>query len=176
ALLEGARHRFRPIVMTALATIGALTPMALSITGGGAFISQPLALVVIGGLISSTALTLLLVPVLYRLVEGWNERRRARRATLASALEALPTNPRVAVSGNHSVPWPLVHLRDATLERYTLNLLNAPAGVPDREGVTLETCFVGVGQRRSPRLRYVPSRLSMGPVLFREQLPVDAVL
>ena len=84
ALLEGARHRFRPIVMTALATIGALTPMALSITGGGAFISQPLALVVIGGLISSTALTLLLVPVLYRLVEGWNERRRARRARRAA--------------------------------------------------------------------------------------------
>ena len=78
ALIEGARHRFRPIVMTALATIGALTPMALSITGGGAFISQPLALVVIGGLISSTVLTLLLVPVLYRLVEGWSERRRAR--------------------------------------------------------------------------------------------------
>ncbi|USQ76193.1 efflux RND transporter permease subunit [Ornithinimicrobium cryptoxanthini] len=79
ALIEGARHRFRPIVMTALATIGALTPMALSITGGGAFISQPLALVVIGGLLSSTVLTLLLVPVLYRLVEGWNERRRQRR-------------------------------------------------------------------------------------------------
>jgi HAE1 family hydrophobic/amphiphilic exporter-1 len=79
ALIEGARHRFRPIVMTALATIGALTPMALSVTGGGAFISQPLALVVIGGLISSTVLTLLLVPVLYRLVEGWNERRRLRR-------------------------------------------------------------------------------------------------
>lgn len=77
ALIDGARHRFRPIVMTALATIGALTPMALSITGGGAFISQPLALVVIGGLLSSTVLTLLLVPVLYRLVEGWGERRRA---------------------------------------------------------------------------------------------------
>ncbi|GAA1159002.1 efflux RND transporter permease subunit [Ornithinicoccus hortensis] len=80
ALIEGARHRFRPIVMTALATIGALTPMALALTGGGAFISQPLALVVIGGLISSTALTLLLVPVLYRLVEGAKERRADRRA------------------------------------------------------------------------------------------------
>ena len=84
ALIEGARHRFRPIVMTALATIGALTPMALSLTGGGAFISQPLALVVIGGLVSSTALTLLLVPVLYRLVEGWGERRRARRGKHAT--------------------------------------------------------------------------------------------
>ncbi|ANS79676.1 RND multidrug efflux transporter [Serinicoccus hydrothermalis] len=74
AVVEGARHRFRPIVMTALATILALTPMAFAITGGGAFISQPLAIVVIGGLISSTALTLILVPVLYELVGRGTER------------------------------------------------------------------------------------------------------
>ncbi|WP_298887195.1 efflux RND transporter permease subunit [uncultured Serinicoccus sp.] len=87
AVLEGARHRFRPIVMTALATILALTPMAFAVTGGGAFISQPLAIVVIGGLISSTALTLILVPVLYELVGrgatwagGLRSRREERRA------------------------------------------------------------------------------------------------
>ncbi|QCU78389.1 efflux RND transporter permease subunit [Citricoccus sp. SGAir0253] len=78
ALEQGALNRLRPIVMTALATILALTPMALGITGQGGFISQPLAVVVIGGLVSSTLLTLLLVPVLYRLVEGFIERRRAR--------------------------------------------------------------------------------------------------
>ena len=50
--------------------------MALGVTGGGGFISQPLAIVVVGGLVSSTALTLVLVPVLYRLVEGGRERRR----------------------------------------------------------------------------------------------------
>jgi HAE1 family hydrophobic/amphiphilic exporter-1 len=65
--------------MTALATIFALTPMALGLTGGGGFISRPLAVVVIGGLVSSTALTLVLVPVLYRLVEGRLERRRLLR-------------------------------------------------------------------------------------------------
>ncbi|MFC0582632.1 efflux RND transporter permease subunit [Micrococcoides hystricis] len=70
AIEEGARHRLRPILMTALATILALTPMALGLTGSGGFISQPLAVVVIGGLVSSTLLTLILVPVLYRLVEG----------------------------------------------------------------------------------------------------------
>ncbi|WP_018134237.1 efflux RND transporter permease subunit [Acaricomes phytoseiuli] len=75
AIEYGARHRLRPILMTALATICALIPMALGITGGGGFISQPLAIVVIGGLISSTVLTLILVPVLYRLVEGGRERR-----------------------------------------------------------------------------------------------------
>lgn len=75
AIEDGARHRLRPILMTAFATMGALVPMALGITGGGAFISQPLALVVIGGLFTSTILTLVLVPVLYRLVEARKERR-----------------------------------------------------------------------------------------------------
>lgn len=79
AIVEGARHRLRPILMTALATIAALTPMSLGITGGGAFISAPLAIVVIGGLLTSTLLTLILVPVLYQLVE-WGRQRRAARA------------------------------------------------------------------------------------------------
>ncbi|MBI5160909.1 MAG: efflux RND transporter permease subunit [Micrococcales bacterium] len=80
AVLHGAARRLRPIVMTALATIFALTPMALGITGTGGFISQPLALVVIGGLVSSTVLTLVVLPTLYWLVEGSKERRAARRA------------------------------------------------------------------------------------------------
>ncbi|MFC3299660.1 efflux RND transporter permease subunit [Arthrobacter agilis] len=79
AIREGARRRLRPILMTALATIFALTPMALGLTGEGGFISQPLAVVVIGGLVSSTALTLVLVPVLYHLVEGRREDRALRR-------------------------------------------------------------------------------------------------
>ncbi|MFD0774249.1 efflux RND transporter permease subunit, partial [Streptomonospora algeriensis] len=88
AVVEGSRHRLRPILMTALATVGALTPMALGITGGGAFISQPLAIVVIGGLITSTLLTLVLVPVLYTMSEGRKERRQARRqAKREAALE-----------------------------------------------------------------------------------------
>lgn len=78
AIHEGARHRLRPIVMTAMATICALLPMAFGITGGGVFISKPLAIVVIGGLVSSTVLTLILVPVLYDMVERGKERRRAR--------------------------------------------------------------------------------------------------
>ncbi|WP_299951729.1 efflux RND transporter permease subunit [uncultured Modestobacter sp.] len=80
AVSEGARKRLRPIVMTAAATVLALTPMAFGLTGGGVFISQPLALVVIGGLISSTVLTLLLVPVLYTALESRRERRAAKRA------------------------------------------------------------------------------------------------
>ena len=80
ATVAGGSRRLRPILMTALATIFALTPMALGITGHGGFISQPLAIVVIGGLISSTVLTLLVLPTLYNLVEGARERRAARRA------------------------------------------------------------------------------------------------
>ena len=80
AITHGARQRLRPILMTALATVFALTPMALGLTGGGGFISQPLAIVVIGGLVSSTALTLVLVPVLYRLVEGRREKKALLRA------------------------------------------------------------------------------------------------
>ena len=80
ALVEGASRRLRPILMTALATIFALIPMAVGITGSGGFISQPLAIVVIGGLISSTLLTLIVLPVLYNLVEGGRERRREKRA------------------------------------------------------------------------------------------------
>jgi HAE1 family hydrophobic/amphiphilic exporter-1 len=68
--------------MTALATIFALLPMAIGLTGHGGFISQPLALVVIGGLISSTVLTLIVLPVLYSVVYGWLERRAALRAAL----------------------------------------------------------------------------------------------
>ncbi|MFI2563379.1 efflux RND transporter permease subunit [Paenarthrobacter sp. NPDC018779] len=80
AITHGARQRLRPILMTALATVFALTPMALGLTGGGGFISQPLAIVVIGGLVSSTALTLVLVPVLYKLVEGRREKKELQKA------------------------------------------------------------------------------------------------
>ena len=65
AVIEGGRRRLRPILMTAVATILALTPMALGVGGKGGFLSTPLAVVVIGGLFTSTFLTLVLVPVLY---------------------------------------------------------------------------------------------------------------
>ncbi|WAL95065.1 efflux RND transporter permease subunit [Streptomyces sp. Je 1-369] len=96
AVIEGGRHRLRPILMTALATIFALLPMALGITGEGGFIAQPLAVVVIGGLITSTLLTLLLVPTLYAMVELRKDRRRAKREarrTKKSESEARPHTP-----------------------------------------------------------------------------------
>ncbi len=79
AVVHGAARRLRPILRTALATIFALLPLALGLTGQGGFISQPLAIVVIGGLVSSTLLTLVVLPALYYLVEGAKERRAERR-------------------------------------------------------------------------------------------------
>jgi HAE1 family hydrophobic/amphiphilic exporter-1 len=94
AVIEGGRHRLRPILMTAIATIFALIPMALGLTGEGGFISQPLAIVVIGGLVSSTLLTLVLVPTLYTLVENRKERRREKRQAKRAAKggDATPVN------------------------------------------------------------------------------------
>ncbi|MCK8432249.1 efflux RND transporter permease subunit [Streptomyces sp. D2-8] len=92
AVIEGGRHRLRPILMTALATIFALLPMALGITGEGGFIAQPLAVVVIGGLVTSTLLTLLLVPTLYAMVELRKERRAKKRA----AKKGLPAQEKTA--------------------------------------------------------------------------------
>jgi HAE1 family hydrophobic/amphiphilic exporter-1 len=81
--------------MTALATIFALIPMALGITGEGGFISRPLAIVVIGGLVTSTLLTLVLVPTLYTMVEGAKERWRQRRSAAPAAEPVLdaPAGP-----------------------------------------------------------------------------------
>jgi multidrug efflux pump subunit AcrB len=68
ALVEGGRTRLRPILMTAVATILALTPLALGLTEG-ALIAAELATVVIGGLFTSTLLTLLIVPVMYKTLD-----------------------------------------------------------------------------------------------------------
>ena len=80
AVIEGGRQRLRPIIMTALATIGALVPMAAGWGTGSMFVAQSLAIVVIGGLLTSTVLTLLILPALYMMLEEGKERRAARRA------------------------------------------------------------------------------------------------
>jgi HAE1 family hydrophobic/amphiphilic exporter-1 len=83
ALVEGGKVRIRPILMTALATILALTPLAFTQTSG-AIIAADLAVVVIGGLLTSTLLTLIVVPVVFKLIGGWQERRAARQARKVS--------------------------------------------------------------------------------------------
>ncbi len=69
ALLEGGRTRLRPILMTALTTMAAMLPLALG-SGEGVLMAAELAVVVVGGLFTSTFLTLLVIPVVYSIAEG----------------------------------------------------------------------------------------------------------
>lgn len=73
ALLEAGSTRLRPILMTALATIGALIPLAIGAEGGG-LISKGLGITVIGGLTSSTLLTLVIVPIVYEVVAKFRKK------------------------------------------------------------------------------------------------------
>jgi HAE1 family hydrophobic/amphiphilic exporter-1 len=95
ALIEGGRTRVRPILMTAIATILALIPLAAGFNQGS-IIAAELGTVVIGGLFSSTFLTLIVIPVIYSLVDGgrtWLGSRRRKEAAEPSPLEAVPPAP-----------------------------------------------------------------------------------
>ena len=78
AIIEGALTRLRPVLMTALVASLGFVPMALN-TGIGSEVQRPLATVVIGGIISSTLLTLVVLPALYRLVHARGERMDSRQ-------------------------------------------------------------------------------------------------
>jgi cobalt-zinc-cadmium resistance protein CzcA len=89
AVLTGMVLRLRPVLMTAGVAMLALIPLLLA-TGPGSEIQRPLATVVIGGLFSSTALTLLVLPVLYRWMEQRIERRRPAQTAIASDPQGCP--------------------------------------------------------------------------------------
>ncbi len=94
---------------------------------------------------------------------------------LQSVLANLPSNPRIIASGNFATPTVLLDAADKALPEFKLHMLNAQPGIPDREGITYETAFVGHGMRRHPRLNYIPSRLSLVPVVIRDYARPDAV-
>ena len=75
-MLPGAQVRLRPVLMTALVASLGFIPTALA-TSSGAEVQRPLATVVIGGLVTSTLLTLLVLPATYAWVEGRSERQPA---------------------------------------------------------------------------------------------------
>ncbi|MFS3916005.1 efflux RND transporter permease subunit [Bacillus australimaris] len=76
ALLEAGATRLRPILMTALATIGALLPLALGFEGGSQIVSKGLGVTVIGGLTSSTLLTLVMVPIVYEILSKFRRKKK----------------------------------------------------------------------------------------------------
>ncbi|MEX0690930.1 MAG: efflux RND transporter permease subunit [Gemmatimonadales bacterium] len=83
AVLEAGRARLRPILMTTVTTVLGLLPMALGL-GRGADLRAPLAVAVIGGLISATALTLIVVPVAYEMIENLKQKFTSAFATSAA--------------------------------------------------------------------------------------------
>ena len=135
AVIEGGRRRLRPILMTAIATIFALLPMALGLTGQGGFISQPLAVVVIGGLISSTLLTLVLVPTLYTMVENTKERFRRRRGSAGAGPEDGPLTDRELPTGRHAAPEPVPAAASAAAAGESATRPTNPTGTADQPPV-----------------------------------------
>jgi acyl-CoA hydrolase len=95
---------------------------------------------------------------------------------LGAILSGIPGTPRVVASGNFATPVRALTVLDANLPNYRLFVLNGQGRLPDREGVTLETPFVGPGMRGRAGLRYFPSRLSLAPTLLTRALPPDIVL
>jgi HAE1 family hydrophobic/amphiphilic exporter-1 len=79
ALVEGARSRLRPIIMTTLCTLFGFLPLALAF-GEGAEVRSPMAITVIGGLVVSTLLTLVVIPVVYDLLDRRSDAYYAERA------------------------------------------------------------------------------------------------
>lgn len=82
SLLEAASIRMRPIIMTAVATVCAMLPLLLKGEEMGSIVSKSLAVVVIGGLIVSTLLTLVVVPVVYEALH-WKKSKRQRKALVS---------------------------------------------------------------------------------------------
>ncbi len=95
---------------------------------------------------------------------------------LGDILARLAPNPRIVASGNFATPRTLLGLADASLPEFRLHMVNAQPGIPDRVGITYESAFVGAGMRRHERLQYIPSRLSLVPVLFRDHFVPNVVM
>jgi multidrug efflux pump subunit AcrB len=93
AMLQAGQVRLRPILMTTAAMIGGMLPLALGVGEGGEQ-QAPMGRAIIGGVITSTLLTLVVVPVLYTYLDGWVEKRRARKLSH----EAQPTHPASAAA------------------------------------------------------------------------------
>jgi HAE1 family hydrophobic/amphiphilic exporter-1 len=82
ALIEGARSRLRPIAMTTMCTLFGFLPLAIA-TGEGAEVRSPMAITVIGGLLVSTLLTLVVIPVVYDLLDRRADEYYRERGRLA---------------------------------------------------------------------------------------------
>ena len=102
--------------------------------------------------------------------------KRLKETELLAVLGKFPRTPRVITSGNFATPYALLNAVDGVLETYVLHMLNAQFGIPDRDGVTYESAFVGSGMRNHASLSYIPTRLSLVPRLIKTHYKPDIVL
>ncbi|RLA16990.1 MAG: CusA/CzcA family heavy metal efflux RND transporter [Gammaproteobacteria bacterium] len=128
-ILLGTKERLRPILLTAVAAIMGFVPMSIS-ASAGAEVQRPLATVVIGGLISSTLLTLLVVPVLYYVFETRTEKRHLRKMNKKLASLVLIGFLTFAGSQNSFAQEeePVINTKDLTVEEaLTIAFENNPS-------------------------------------------------
>jgi acyl-CoA hydrolase len=95
---------------------------------------------------------------------------------LGRVLATVPGTPRVVASGNFATPFTVLKVIDSAIAEYSLFMLHAERGIPNREGVRYETAFIGAGMRDNPRLSYYPCRLSRVPKLLATKLPPEIVV
>jgi CzcA family heavy metal efflux pump len=97
AIIQGAEERMTPVLMTALATAIGMVPL-LWAQGSGSELQKPLATVIVGGTLSATALTLLVLPILYRLIEGRGKKVKSKKPGSSDPLVVMSSQP----SNTHS--------------------------------------------------------------------------
>lgn len=115
-ILIGTKERLRPILLTATAAIMGFTPMAFS-ASAGAEVQRPLATVVIGGLISATLLTLIILPVLYSFVEKRNLKKLKRKSITASVFLLMATGSLFMSGVVQGQPVQTTNLQELSLEQ-----------------------------------------------------------
>jgi len=171
-IIEGTKVRLRPVIMTAsVASLGFL-PMALS-TSGGAEVQRPLATVVIGGLLTATFLTLIILPILYSWLEGWKNRRSGVSKVAILIPLLLCSFWARAQAGQQLVPYP-VGMQSGLMEQGdpTPMTLNEAVNLAITRNPTVATANQLTEQSRSlQNLPYSPGNTDIsyqGDGLFRE--------
>ena len=127
ACLEAGVSRFRPVLMTTLTTVLGMLPMSFNSSGSAAMV-QPIGLCVLGGLISSTFVTLVLIPVLYSLIMGENKEKQVSIALASGKMPAMnifndkKAFYRCEIIANMSVEEDITELLEAEIEsiQYTV--------------------------------------------------------
>lgn len=102
--------------------------------------------------------------------------QRVTSEELSRVLGALPTGLRVVASGNFATPKSLLSLVDSNVSEFRLFMLGAQDEIPNRSGVIYESPFLGPGMRKSPRLNYIPCRLSLVPTIIKTKYQPNLVL